>query len=61
MTGNVQLYLPERTWGPVRMGGPLVGFGGRVKGRPTCQGGHLVPSLWILLAAHVEAPQSPFQ
>ena len=31
MTGNVQLYLPERTWGPVRMGGPLVGFGRTVK------------------------------
>ena len=31
ITGNVQLYLPERTWGPVRMGGPLVGFGGQVK------------------------------
>jgi hypothetical protein len=31
MTGNVQLYLPERTGGPVRMGGPLVGFGWGVK------------------------------
>jgi len=33
MTGNVQLYLPERPSGPVRMGAPLVGFGGWVKER----------------------------
>ena len=33
MTGNVQLYLPECVLPRIRMGGPLVGFGGRVKDR----------------------------
>ncbi len=31
LTGNVQLYLPDADRGPVRMSGPLVGFGQQVK------------------------------